>query len=146
MIYAIVTLMRPSMLLNDIDQPMMEKNADTKPSHPSRTEPVWRLKQKNPSSANRWGIFLITAVWIIYKWTRQYSWHRLLFSWVLSDKNDSRLDDSHILIIRIKLINWEPSQSTYFLITILRLLHFHLKLLPYFESILSQSHFNTHRI
>lgn len=32
--------MNPSMLLKDIDHPMMEKKADANPSHPNSTEPV----------------------------------------------------------------------------------------------------------
>lgn len=35
--------------LNDSDHPIIEKNDDMKPNHPSKTVPVWRLKQKNPS-------------------------------------------------------------------------------------------------
>lgn len=59
------TLMNPSMLLNDIDQPMIEKKADTKPSHPNRTVPVWRLKQKKPSRvmAGIWLIWALEAIW-----------------------------------------------------------------------------------
>lgn len=51
--------MKPSTLLKDIDHPMMEKTAETKPSHPNRTEPVYKLKQKNPSSVIAEGIRLI---------------------------------------------------------------------------------------
>lgn len=44
-----LTVMKPSMLLNDIDHPMMEKNEETKPIHPNKTAPVCSPKQKNPS-------------------------------------------------------------------------------------------------
>jgi hypothetical protein len=44
------------MLLNDMDHPMMEKKAEANPSHPKSTEPVCRLKQKNPSSVIECGI------------------------------------------------------------------------------------------
>lgn len=46
------TLINPSILLNDIDHPMIEKKDDANPSHPNKTAPVWRLKQKNPSNSS----------------------------------------------------------------------------------------------
>lgn len=42
-------LMNPSMLLNESDHPIIEKNEEIKPSQPSKTVPVCRLKQRNPS-------------------------------------------------------------------------------------------------
>jgi hypothetical protein len=48
--------MNPSMLLNDNDHPIMEKKDDTKPSHPNKTVPVCKLKQKSPFSMNAVGV------------------------------------------------------------------------------------------
>lgn len=45
-------LINSSILLKESDHPMIEKNAEMKPSHPKRTVPVCKLKQKNPSSTN----------------------------------------------------------------------------------------------
>lgn len=49
------------MFPNDIDHPIIEKNAETNPSHPSKTAPVCNLKQKNPSRAILSGIRLISG-------------------------------------------------------------------------------------
>lgn len=45
-------LINPSILLNESDHPMIEKNDEMNPSHPNKTVPVWREKQRNPSRTN----------------------------------------------------------------------------------------------
>lgn len=42
--------MNPSMLLNESDHPIIEKNDEINPSQPSKTVPVCKLKQRKLSS------------------------------------------------------------------------------------------------
>lgn len=41
--------MNPSMLLNERDHPIIEKNDEINPNQPNKTVPVCKLKQKNLS-------------------------------------------------------------------------------------------------
>lgn len=102
--------MTPSMFPNDIDHPMIEKNAETNPSHPNNTAPVCRLKQKNPSSAILSDIRLISEAEKNLKCEQQVHAHQcytdknsewftpIWFSWRKNSDHKQNLFSNDLLV------------------------------------------------